>query len=66
MFGECKVREIYCMGDDFWKEFRLEEEKYMIKDMKRMDGKKGKGMSDGEIMVIVMVFEWGGLGCLKD
>ena len=54
------------MGDDFWKEFRLQEEKYMIKDMKRMDGKKGKGMSDGEIMVIVMVFEWGGLGCLKD
>ena len=66
MFGECKVREIYCMGDDFWKEFGLEEEKYMIEESKKKDGKKGKGMSDGEIMVIVIVLDCGGLGCLKD
>ena len=31
-----KVTEIYCMADDFCKEFTLQQEKYMIKDMKTM------------------------------
>ena len=34
MFPESKVTEIYCMADDFCKEFTLQQEKYMIKDMK--------------------------------
>ena len=36
MFPESKVTEIYCMADDFCKEFTLQQEKYMIKDMKTM------------------------------
>ena len=31
MFPESKVTEIYCMADDFCKEFTLQQEKYMIK-----------------------------------
>ena len=34
MFPESKVTEIYCMADDFCKEFTLQQEKYMIKDRK--------------------------------
>ena len=30
MFLESKVIEIYCMADDFCKEFTLQQEKYMI------------------------------------
>ena len=30
MFPESKVTEIYCMADDFCKEFALQQEKYMI------------------------------------
>ena len=30
MFPESKVTEIYCMADDFCKEFTLQQEKYMI------------------------------------
>ena len=29
MFPESKVTEIYCMADDFCKEFTLQQEKYM-------------------------------------
>ena len=38
MFPESKVTEIYCMADDFCKEFTLQQEKYMIKDIKTMYG----------------------------
>ena len=34
MFPESKVTEIYCMADDFCKEFALQQEKYMIGDKK--------------------------------
>jgi hypothetical protein len=34
MFPESKVVEIYCMADDFCKEFALQQEKYMIEDKK--------------------------------
>ena len=30
MFSESKVTEIYCMADDFCKEFTLKQKKYMI------------------------------------
>ena len=36
MFPESKVTEIYCMADDFCKEFTLQQEKYMIEDRNRM------------------------------
>ena len=32
MFPESKVTEIYCMADDFCKEFTLQQKKYMIED----------------------------------
>ncbi len=31
MFSEAKVTEIYCITDDFCKEFALQQEKYMLK-----------------------------------
>ncbi len=34
MFPEYKVTEIYCMADDFCKEFTFLQEKYMIEDKK--------------------------------
>lgn len=34
MFSEAKVTEIYCMADDFCKEFTLQQEKYMVEDKK--------------------------------
>ena len=30
MFPESKVTEIYCMADDFCKEFTFQQEKYMV------------------------------------
>ena len=34
MFPESKVTEIYCMADDFSKEFALQQKKHMIEDKK--------------------------------
>ena len=31
MSSEAKVTEIYCMADDFCKEFALQQEKYMVR-----------------------------------
>ena len=49
MFPESKVTEIYCMADDFCKEFTLQQEKYMIKDMKTMHRNKPNRMNDAEL-----------------
>lgn len=35
MFPESKGTEIYCIADDFCKEFVLRPEKYMLKDKLR-------------------------------
>ena len=32
MLSEAKVTEIYCMADDFCKEFALQQEKFMVED----------------------------------
>lgn len=32
MFSEAKVTEIYCLADDFCKEFAMQQEKYMIEE----------------------------------
>ena len=52
MFPESKVTEIYCMADDFCKEFALQQEKYMIEDKKTSHRNKPNRMSDakGEIL----------------
>ena len=65
MFPESKVTEIYCMADDFCKEFALQQEKYMIEDKKTRHRNKPNRMSDAEIMVILILFHSGGFRCFK-
>lgn len=54
MFSEAKVTEIYCMADDFCKEFALQQEKYMVEDKKLNHRNKPNRMNDAEIMVILI------------
>ena len=56
MFSESKVTEIYCMADDFCKEFALQQEKYMVEDKNHKHRNKPNRMSDAEIMVIFEKF----------
>ena len=65
MFSEAKVTEIYCMADDFCKEFAKVQEKYMIKDRNHKYRNKPNRMSDTEIMVILILFHSGGFRCFK-
>lgn len=65
MFPESKVTEIYCMADDFSKEFALQQEKYMVEDKKHQHRNKPNRMSDAEIMVILILFHSGGFRCFK-
>ena len=65
MFSKSKVTEIYCMADDFCKEFALQQEKYMIEDSKQKYRNKPNRMSDAEIMVILILFHSGGFRCFK-
>ena len=65
MFPESKVTEIYCMADDFCKEFTLQQKKYMIEDKKTKHRNKPNRMSDAEIMVILILFHSGGFRCFK-
>ena len=65
MFPKSKVTEIYCMADDFCKEFTFQREKYMIKDKKTNHCNKPNRMSDAEIMVILILFHSGGFRCFK-
>ena len=53
MFPASKVTEIYCMADDFCKEFTLQQEKYMIVDRKIKHRNKPNRMSDAEIFELV-------------
>lgn len=54
MFPKSKVTEIYCIVDDFCKEFRLQQEKYMIEDKKTRHCNNPIRMSNAEIKVIIM------------
>ena len=65
MFPEFKVTEIYCMADDFCKEFTLQQAKYMIEDKNTRHRNKPNRMSDAEIMVILILFHSGGFHCFK-
>lgn len=56
MFSESKVTEIYCLADDFCKEFAVQQEKYMIEDKSRPHRNKPNRMSDAEIMVILIFY----------
>ena len=65
MFSEAKVTEIFCMVDDFCKEFAKTQEKYMIEDKNQKHRNKPNRMSDAEIMVILILFHSGGFRCFK-
>ena len=67
MFSEAKVTEIYCLADDFCKEFAKYQEKHMFSTSSK-DGKhrnKPNRMSDTEIMLIMILFHSGGYQCFK-
>lgn len=61
MFTESKITEIYCLADDFCKEFTKQQEKYMLED--KVEGHKHRNkpnrMSDSELMVILILFSFG-------
>ena len=65
MFPESKVTEIYCMADDFCKEFTFQQEKYMIEYKKTNHRNNPNRMSDAEIMVILILFHSGGFRSFK-
>lgn len=65
MFSEAKVTEIFCMADDFCKEFAKTQEKYMVEDKNHKHRNKPNRMSDAEIMVILVLFHSGGFRCFK-
>ena len=67
MFSEAKVTEIYCLADDFCKEFSKYQEKHMF-SISPKNGKhrnKSNRMSDAEIMLIMILFHSGGYRCFK-
>lgn len=64
MFLESKITEIYCIADDFCKEFTLQQEKYMTEDKKTKHHKNNR-MSDGEILVILILFHSNAFRCFK-
>ena len=58
MFSEAKVTEIYCLADDFCKEFSKFQEKHMFSTSPK-NGKhrnKPNHVSDAEIMLIMILF----------
>ncbi len=52
MFSESKVTEIYCMADDFCKEFAKVQEKYMVEDKKKRHRNKPNRMSDADKILL--------------
>ncbi len=56
MFTEAKGTEIYCMADDFCKEFALQQGKYMFEDTTHTHQNKPNRMNDAEIMIILILF----------
>ena len=67
IIAKSKVIELFCMADDFCKEFTLRQEKYMIEDKKTRYRNKPNRMSDAEIMVILILFLFhsSGFRCFK-
>ena len=67
MFSEAKVTEIYCLTDDFCKEFARHQEIYMLKNTNKNVKYRNKPnrMSDAEIMLIMILFHSRGYRCFK-
>ena len=51
MFSEAKVTKIYCMADDFCKEFVKVQEKYRVEDRSHKHRNKPNRMSDKEVLL---------------
>ena len=65
MFTEAKGTEIYCMADEFCKEFALQQGKYMFEDTTHTHQNKPNRMNDAEIMIILILFHSGGFRYFK-
>ena len=60
MLTQDKITEIYCIADDFRKEFTQEFEKLkMLPDDGRKPGSRSREMSDSEIMTVLLLFHFG-------
>ena len=67
MFSEAKVTEIYCIADDFCKEFAKYQKNHTFHNSPK-NGKhrnKPNRMSDAEITLIMILFHSGGYRCFK-
>lgn len=65
MLSEVKVTKIYCMADNFCKEFVIQQEKYMIEDTSYSYHNKPNRMNDAEIILFLILFHSGGFRCFK-
>jgi len=65
MFSESIVTGIYCMTDDFRKEFSSHQKKYMLEDTTYKFVTNPNRMSDSEIIVVLILFHSGGFRCFK-
>ena len=65
MITEDKVRELFCIADDFCKFFDAMMEKYTLKADKKRQNHRKSTMSKAEIMVIMILFHDSGYRCLK-
>lgn len=65
MFSEAKVTKIYCIADDFCKEFAFQQEKYVVEDKGYKHRNKSNRMNDAEIIVILILFHSRGFRCFK-
>lgn len=62
--SECKITEIFCVIDDFCKEFSKIESRNAVSDGKSHRNKPNR-MSDAEVILIMIMFHMGGYRCLK-
>ncbi len=65
MFSKAKVTEIYCIANDFCKEFAKVQEKYIVKDLNHKHQNSLNRISNAEIIVILILFRPGGFRCIK-
>ena len=57
MITDSKIIEIFCLLDDFSKEYNtLVEKNSLLEPIKRKTRKKNRRMSDGEVMTILVLF----------
>lgn len=65
MFAGHKVIELFCLADDFCKEFALRQERCLLGGKKSGHRNKPNRMGDVGVMVILVLFHSGGSRCFK-